>query len=88
MRLDWVDRARCREIDPELFFPVGSTGPAADQAQEARTVCQMCTVRSECLEWALETGQDSGVWGGIAEEERRSMRRARRKAARLATIAG
>ena len=77
---DWVDRARCREEDPDLFFPTGSTGLAADQVDSAIAVCLMCSVRRQCLEWALETGQDSGVWGGMPEEERRSVRRARRQA--------
>jgi hypothetical protein len=38
-----------------------------------------CDVRLQCLEWALSTGQDAGVWGGTSEEERRSIRRARRR---------
>jgi len=82
--MEWVDRARCREEDPELFFPIGSTGPAAVQAEVAKAVCAHCTVRDECLEWALTTGQDSGVWGGLAEEERRAIRRDRRRQVRTA----
>ena len=82
--MEWVDRAKCREEDPELFFPIGSTGPAAVQAEVAKTVCMECSVRDECLEWALTTGQDSGVWGGLAEEERRAIRRSRRRQARTA----
>jgi WhiB family redox-sensing transcriptional regulator len=63
-------------MDPELFFPVGTTGPAMAQAEAAKAVCATCPVRPECLEWALATGQDSGVWGGTSEEERRALRRA------------
>ncbi|MGH2711425.1 MAG: WhiB family transcriptional regulator [Actinomycetota bacterium] len=89
--MEWVHRAKCRDVDPELFFPIGTTGPAAAQIEAAKAVCVNCTVRDECLEWALTTGQDAGVWGGTSEEERRSIRRARRReiaAARRVAIAG
>jgi WhiB family redox-sensing transcriptional regulator len=82
--MDWVNRAKCRNEDPELFFPIGCTGPAAMQVEAAKAVCAGCSVREECLEWAIRTGQDSGVWGGLAEEERRALRRAMRRTARLA----
>lgn len=88
--MEWVHRAKCRDVDPELFFPVGTTGPAAAQIDAAKAVCVNCAVRDECLEWALTTGQDAGVWGGTSEEERRSIRRARRRevAARRVAVAG
>jgi WhiB family redox-sensing transcriptional regulator len=73
----WRDRALCRDTDPELFFPVGTTGSALVQIDRARQVCGECQVRAECLEFALETNQDSGVWGGLSEEERRAIRRQR-----------
>jgi len=86
--MEWVHRARCKNEDPELFFPIGTTGPAAIQIERAKAVCTQCEVRSECLEWAMATGQDAGVWGGLSEEERRALRRARRRSevARLAAI--
>ena len=77
--MDWVHRARCRDEEPELFFPIGTTGPAAAQIELAKSVCAQCDVRTECLEWALATNQDSGVWGGRSEDERRALRRARRR---------
>ena len=77
--MEWVHRARCKDEDPELFFPIGTTGPAAAQAEMAKGVCLQCDVREQCLEWAIATGQDSGVWGGLSEEERRALRRARRR---------
>lgn len=73
----WRDHALCRDTDPELFFPVGTTGTALTQIDRARQVCGECQVRSECLDFALETNQDSGVWGGLSEEERRVIRRQR-----------
>lgn len=70
---DWRHRAMCRDEDPELFFPVGTDGPALLQIAEAKSVCRRCPVVSECLVWALETGQ-AGVWGGMSEDERRALR--------------
>jgi WhiB family redox-sensing transcriptional regulator len=77
--MDWVHRAQCKDEDPELFFPIGNTGPAALQIASAKAVCAHCEVRMECLEWSMTTGQDAGVWGGLSEEERRALRRARRR---------
>jgi WhiB family redox-sensing transcriptional regulator len=89
--VDWVHRARCKDEDPELFFPIGTTGPAATQIEQAKAICMQCDVRDQCLEWALATGQDAGVWGGLSEEERRALRRARRRESaggRVAAVAG
>ncbi|MBD3934846.1 WhiB family transcriptional regulator [Streptomyces chumphonensis] len=83
---DWRHRAACREEDPELFFPVGNTGPALLQIEEAKRVCRSCPVQEQCLLCALETRQDYGVWGGASEDERRAMkRRAARQRVRKAT---
>lgn len=73
--MDWRADAACRDEDPELFFPLGDTGPALMQIEEAKAVCRSCIVVSECLTWAVESGQDSGIWGGMSEMERRSLRR-------------
>ena len=64
---DWRDQAACRDIDPELFFPIGNAGPALVQIGQAKQVCGQCPVRVPCLEWALESGQEAGVWGGPAK---------------------
>src|SRR5213592_788757 len=56
--MDWRHRAVCLDEDPELFFPIGNTGPAIMQIEEAKAVCRRCPVISECLSWALESGQD------------------------------
>lgn len=74
---DWRHRALCRDTSPELFFPIGTTGPAIDQIESAKRICTECPVTDQCLEFALLTGQDSGIWGGATEEERRAIRRAR-----------
>ena len=82
--MDWRHDAACRDEDPELFFPIGNTGPALMQIEEAKAVCRRCPVIDTCLSWALESGQDAGVWGGLSEDERRALKRrnARARAAR------
>lgn len=84
-RMDWRSQAACVHEDPELFFPVGTTGPAVEQSEEAKRVCARCEVREPCLEFAIATNQDAGVWGGLTEDERRSLRRARQRRRRLAS---
>ncbi len=71
----WRRGAICRDTDPDLFFPVGTTGNALVQIDRAKEVCDQCPVKVDCLDYALETNQDSGIWGGTSEEERRVLRR-------------
>ena len=82
--MSWRDHAACQDIDTNMFFPVGLTGAAIDQTQRAKTICP---AQPACLEFALRTNQDHGVWGAHTEEERRALRRARRAAARRALAA-
>jgi WhiB family transcriptional regulator, redox-sensing transcriptional regulator len=77
---DWREHAACRDTDPELFFPIGNAGPGQQQLDRAKQVCAGCQVRTSCLEWALSTGQEAGVWGGTSEDERRALRRMRQAA--------
>ncbi|MFE1028582.1 WhiB family transcriptional regulator [Streptomyces sp. NPDC058818] len=79
---NWRAASVCKDEDPELFFPIGNTGPALLQIEEAKAVCRRCPVMERCLQWALESGQEHGVWGGTDEDERR---RIRRRAARKRT---
>jgi WhiB family redox-sensing transcriptional regulator len=73
---DWRNKAECVKTDPELFFPVGETSRSdIDQIQKAKSFCAKCLVTSQCLQYALETNQDSGVWGGLSENERRAFKR-------------
>ncbi len=77
-RGDWRARARCRNEDPELFHPVGTTGPALLQIAQAKSVCQRCPVRDACLAFALDA-LPHGVAGGMSEQERDAVRRSGRK---------
>jgi WhiB family redox-sensing transcriptional regulator len=76
MRSDeWRNSAACLSHEPELFFPIGTTGPALDHLATAQSVCRSCDVQQDCLEWALTNGVDYGVWGGLSEDQRRSLKR-------------
>ena len=73
---DWRTQAACRDTDPDLFFPVGTTGAAIEQIEAAKAVCGACPAQAPCLEFALATNQESGVWGGTSEDDRRLLRKA------------
>ena len=70
VRQPWYDRAACLEVDADTFFPEkgGSSRPA-------KRVCAACTVRAECLAYALDNDERFGIWGGLSERERRQLKR-------------
>lgn len=73
---EWLEEASCRGTDPGLFFPDGTTTQEAqDKISQAKMVCSECICQTDCLEYALATNQDSGIWGGKSELERRQLRR-------------
>jgi len=76
MNQTWRDHAACRGIDPEIFYPVSD-----EEADPAKTICDNCSVRTLCLEYALTSRERDGVWGGATERERRRMIRQRRRTA-------
>lgn len=71
----WQDYANCLGVDPDLFFPARGAS-----TEEAKEVCRGCVVREDCLEYALESGEKVGIWGGMSERERRRLRRQRKAA--------
>jgi WhiB family redox-sensing transcriptional regulator len=73
----WREDAACRGVDTDVFFPATD-----EEAEEAKAICASCPVRKECLEFALQTRQEDGVWGGLTETERRRLRRRLRERAR------
>jgi WhiB family redox-sensing transcriptional regulator len=75
----WHAKAACAGMPTDDFFPVESTGRALDQIARVKTVCAACPVRVQCLDYALNTGQNDGVWGGMSEDERRTEHRRRQR---------
>ena len=72
----WRQHAACRGVDPEVFYPVSE-----DEADVAKAICNVCSVRQTCLEYALTNREREGVWGGATERERRRIQRQRRRSA-------
>lgn len=76
---EWRDDALCKRVLPETFFP--DKGSSAD-AQEAKAICGSCSVRNACLEWAMTFPEEYGIWGGLTPDERKELRRTRKRANR------
>jgi WhiB family redox-sensing transcriptional regulator len=74
----WRDQARCRGVDPQVFHPAEEDDLAA---AEAKAICDICPVREPCLEYAIESREKDGVWGGLTARERRRLIRQRRRTA-------
>lgn len=72
---DWWRAAACRNADPELFFPISSRAASGSEIRRAKQVCASCPVSSPCLSYALTHRQEQGIWGGLTDEERQSLRR-------------
>lgn len=78
---EWKEHAVCRGLDPDIFF-FGIDNryrkPNIRKIERARTICNQCPVRTECLQAALD-GDEYGFWGGTTDNERRTMRRTPRR---------
>lgn len=74
---DFFDDGACRGVETSVFFPVSDTF-----AGDAKAICATCPVAEQCLEYAIETHQSDGVWGGLTSVERHRLVRRRQKAAR------
>lgn len=73
--LDWHVEALClSHPDPGVFFPESYLAPKQAMA-EALATCALCPVTDPCLQYAIETNQDEGIWGGVEPKERRKLRR-------------
>jgi hypothetical protein len=79
---DWRTAAACKGHDPDLWFPIGNSPAAQEQARQAQAICRTCPVVQACGVWSLETRQNAGIWGGWTEQERRAF--LRRRGIRLA----
>lgn len=84
---DWRAAGACASTAPDLFFPVSDRGAALRQTAQALRICAGCQVRSRCLDFAMETREAEGIWGGTTPDERIRARRkqaAQRRQARAA----
>lgn len=72
---EWMKKARCRETDPEIFYPEQGSGHYI--ATQAKRICNSCEVKVECLQYALDNNEAHGIWGGLNEKSRRQYKRKR-----------
>jgi WhiB family transcriptional regulator, redox-sensing transcriptional regulator len=78
-RAEWWSAAACLTADPELFFPISSSGLALTQVAQAKAICAHCGIQQACLSYALDADPVQGIWGGTTEAERRRLSRRSRK---------
>lgn len=81
--IEWMNRAECLDVDLTVFFPE-TPHVFKDAYKIAREYCESCPVREECLEWAVSTEAETstnsfGMYGGRTPEQRRAIRRERRR---------
>jgi len=78
----WQSMAACRGMDTAIFYhPENERGPTRHRRDwEAKRICQRCRVVGPCLQWARETREPYGVWGGMSVEERQAMQSGQRLA--------
>ncbi len=72
---DWRERAACLPYPAILFFGVDDTESPVEKREredDAKAICAVCSVRRECLEYALATKEPYGIWGGLNEIERKA----------------
>ena len=72
-RETWRGSAGCSELPSELFFPLNEAAPDTERERSARRCCRQCPVQLACLRWALDSGQDYGIFGGLTGPERRRL---------------
>jgi WhiB family redox-sensing transcriptional regulator len=65
---EWMKLARCKETDPEVFFP--ERGDSTLDTLAAKRICFGCEVRVECLQYAIDNDEQHGIWGGLNERSR------------------
>lgn len=78
--VSWHDQASCRDADPELFYTPDTHDMARyfSQKQEAIAICEQCPVMEQCREYAIEAGEQLGIWGGTTPRDREKIRKGRR----------
>jgi WhiB family transcriptional regulator, redox-sensing transcriptional regulator len=76
---EWRAAGACLAADPDLFFPVAIGSAASKDITRALSICESCPVKRQCLEFAMRTGESSGIWGGTTPEERIRVLRGRNR---------
>ena len=72
----WQARAECRGPHAVVFFPpshVERKEERLGRERAAKAICRSCSVREECLEYAIRIREPHGIWGGLNEAERKQL---------------
>jgi WhiB family redox-sensing transcriptional regulator len=72
----WQPIALCRGNHSHLFFPPSTTERKDERERReirAKSICKVCPVRSDCLDYAMTIKEPYGIWGGLTETERRQV---------------
>jgi hypothetical protein len=64
MRADWMTDAACRGHDPNWWHP--AKGGDNVNTTKAKRICETCPVAVQCLQYALDIGEQTGIWGGVS----------------------
>jgi len=78
----WIVHAACAGEPTDLFFPEDDEAAAL-----ARSICGRCSVRAECISYAVAIPSLDGIWGGLTRQERSHLRRNRRCRVRVRSSA-
>lgn len=70
----WAEKGLCRNMDPEIFF-IDADADADFPNPVALAACDRCPIQAACLNWAMETNERNGVWGGTTPRQREKLRR-------------
>lgn len=93
--MSWTEQAECQIYPKTIFFPIildedgkewfddgtiwEAFGDTSEHYTEAKRVCDLCPVREECLDYALDQKERYGMWGGLTPIERRRIERKERR---------
>ena len=72
----WQPRAACRGPQSAVFFPPTQferKEEKLERERRAKEICQGCSVRQDCLEYAIGIREPHGIWGGLNEVERKQV---------------
>ena len=78
----WKDQANCKNVDTNIFFPNDMGQIKPEKMSEALHYCHNCPVSDKCLDYAINSNIQVGIWGGMSTRARRQIAIERRKVMR------
>ena len=68
---EWMKEAECLGLAPEIMLPHRRDTLAIEYA---KSICRSCVVIDECLEATLSDTEQTGIMGGMTNNERKAYR--------------